>query len=340
MTFVIAEAGVNHNGDEQLAHRLVLAAADAKADAIKFQTFSADRLVRRGAATAAYQQAATGEADQYTLLKSLELSRDAHHRLFAACGSAGIEFMSTPFDEEAADFLVGLGVRRLKVPSGEITNVPFLRHLARTGLPLILSTGMADLAEVQAALATIAVEVGVSPTELSDRVTILHCTSNYPAAFGDVNLRAMATIAAVTGLPVGYSDHTLGLAVSTAAVALGATVIEKHFTLDRDLAGPDHKASLTVAELTDLIAQIRATEAALGGVEKRATDAELAVRALVRRSVAIDRPVAQGEMLTLDRLIMLRPADGISPAEIDRVIGRRAARDLPAGATLRWSDLA
>ena len=341
MAFIIAEAGVNHNGSEARALDLVEAAAKSGADAIKFQTFSADKLVRRGAKTAEYQQAATGENDQYALLKSLELSDDAHRLLFDACNRAGIEFMSTPFDEEAADFLISIGMRRIKIPSGEITNIPFLRHLARSGLPLIMSTGMADLAEVQTAAAAIAAERGVAdPAELGSDLTILHCTSNYPAGFETANLRAMATIAQATRLPVGYSDHTLGLAVSTAAVALGATVIEKHFTLDRDLPGPDHKASLTVAELTDLVAQIRAVELALGDGEKRATESEIAVRALVRRSVATVTALPAGHVIQAKDLILLRPADGIPPAELERVLGRTTARAIEGGTTIGWSDLA
>lgn len=340
MTFVIAEAGVNHNGSEARALDLVKAAAASGADAIKFQTFSADKLVRRGAKTAEYQQAATGEKDQYELLKALELSHDAHRRLFDACGEAGIEFMSTPFDEEAADFLVSIGMRRIKIPSGEITNTPFLRHVARTGLPLIMSTGMADLAEVLDAAAAIAAEAGVAEiSDMGERLTILHCTSNYPAAFDTANLRAMATIAAATGLPVGYSDHTLGLAVSTAAVALGATVIEKHFTLDRDLPGPDHKASLTVSELGELVAQIRAVEQALGDGTKKANESEIAVRALVRRSVATANALPAGHRIRREDLILLRPADGIPPAEFDQVIGKTVVRAIPAATTIGWPDL-
>jgi N,N'-diacetyllegionaminate synthase len=263
-TFIIAEAGVNHNGDEKLATALVEAAAKSGADAVKFQTFSADKLTRKGAEKAEYQEQATGEGDQHGMLKALEMSENLHRRLFAHCSELGIEFMSTAFDEESLDFLIELGIKRIKVPSGEITNAPLLRHMAKKGLPLIVSTGMAALDEVVAAVDIIraarAAHGFVEP--LVEKVTILHCTSNYPTDSADVNLRAMNTLARTTGLPVGYSDHTLGLAVSTAAVALGATVIEKHFTLDAGLPGPDHKASLEPDQLCALVQQIRDVEAA------------------------------------------------------------------------------
>jgi len=254
---VIAEAGVNHNGSLDLALQLVEIAAGCGADAVKFQTFSAERLVRPGASTAQYQATATGEKDQFAMLKRLELTEEAHRRIAARCAELGIEFMSTPFDEEAARFLIALGMRRIKVPSGEITNIPFLEFLADADKPMIVSTGMATLEEIDAAVRAIGrrrAQRGFT-APLAERVTILHCTSNYPAADADVNLRAMATIASATSLPVGYSDHTRGIEVATAAVALGATLIEKHFTLDRTLPGPDHQASLEPGELATEVAQ-------------------------------------------------------------------------------------
>ena len=338
---IIAEAGVNHNGSEDIALQLVEAAAVAGADAVKFQTFSADRLVVSGAGKADYQARKTTEGDQRSMLRALELSQSAHRRLFERCQALGIEFMSTPFDEEAAIFLINLGMRRIKVPSGEITNAPFLRFLARQGLPMILSTGMADLEEVRQAVAVVAEardEAGLSEP-LHDVLTILHCTSNYPAAYPDVNLRAMRTISRETGLPAGYSDHTLGIAVSTAAVALGATVIEKHFTLDRAMPGPDHEASLTVEELSALVRQIRVVEDALGAPEKRVTESELPIRALVRRSVTLMRARRAGEALQPEDIALLRPGTGIPPCEIGKVPGRVLKRDLLAGTTLRWEDL-
>jgi N,N'-diacetyllegionaminate synthase len=232
-------------------------------------------------------------------------------------------------------------MKRIKVPSGEITNEPFLQFLAAKGVPLIVSTGMATLEEIETAVRVIGEARGKAGFggELADALTILHCTSNYPAECSDVNLRAMQTIGKATGMPIGYSDHTLGVAVSTAAVALGATVIEKHFTLDRNLPGPDHKASLTPAELTTLIQQIRDVEMALGSAVKAPTASEWPIRALVRRSVTTTRPVAAGERLSAEQLVLLRPGDGIAPGELKRVVGRRASRDIPAGATLQWQDL-
>lgn len=339
-TFVIAEAGVNHNGSENLALQLVDVAARCGADAVKFQTFKADKLVRRGAAKAAYQQAATGGGDQHSMLAGLEMSESLHQRLFERCAEKGIEFMSTPFDEEAADFLVDLGMKRIKIPSGEITNHPFLRYLAGKNLPLILSTGMATLQEIVEATEVIRserVRLGFT-APLESMLIILHCTSNYPAAPEDVNLRAMGTIASELGMPVGYSDHTLGLAVSTAAVARGAVVIEKHFTLDSNLPGPDHKASLTPDELAALVCQIRAVERAMGSAEKRPTDSELPVRELVRRSVTTTRDLPVGIPVSADDLCLLRPGTGIAPRELGAVLGRLTSRAIPAGTTLQWSD--
>lgn len=341
-TFVIAEAGVNHNGSDELALQFVDIAARCGADAVKFQTFTADKLVRRGAAKAAYQLAATGDGDQHSMLAALELTAAMHRALFERCVLRGIEFMSTPFDEDAADFLVGLGMRRIKIPSGEITNHPFLRHLARKDVSLILSTGMATLEEIEDATAVISSERASAGLRrpLAEMLTVLHCTSNYPAALSDVNLRAMRTIADAIQVPVGYSDHTPGIAVSTAAVALGATVIEKHFTLDKAMPGPDHKASLAPDELAAMIEQIRAIEQALGGPLKQPTAAELPVRELVRRSVTSSRDLAAGEPLQAEDVCLLRPGTGIPPRELVRVVGRALKRPLSAGSTLQWSDFA
>lgn len=340
-TFIIAEAGVNHNGSTDLALELVDTAARCGADAVKFQTFSADKLVRRGAAKAEYQARETGGGDQHSMLKSLEMSEATHTAVVQRCKERGVEFMSTGFDEEAVDFLLTLGIRRIKVPSGEITNLPFLSHMARQGLPLIISTGMATLDEICEA-----VEVVRNTRALAGRteplesvVTILHCTSNYPAALQDVNLRAMQTISAATGLPVGYSDHTAGTTVSVAAVALGATVIEKHFTLDRSLPGPDHKASLEPQELLDMVRRIREVEQALGSSVKAPNAAELPVRALVRRSVTVVRTLKAGEVISAADLALMRPGDGIAPKHLTELTGRRAAHPLEAGTTLQWSDL-
>lgn len=339
-TFIIAEAGVNHNGSDELALQLVDVAASCGADAVKFQTFKADKLVRRGAAKADYQQVATGDGDQHDMLAKLEMSEYLHKRLFERCAQRGIEFMSTPFDEEAADFLVDLGLKRIKIPSGEITNHPFLRYLASKARPLILSTGMATLEEIVEATEVIRTERAllnlIEPLETI--LTILHCTSNYPAAAEDVNLRAMTTIAKTLEVPIGYSDHTLGLAVSTAAVALGAVVIEKHFTLDSMLPGPDHKASLVPEELAALVRQIRDVERALGSSEKKPTDAELPVRELVRRSVTSACDLVAGVPVSLSDLTLLRPGTGILPKDLNAVYGLVPTRDIPTGSTLQWSD--
>lgn len=338
--FIIAEAGVNHNGDERAALDLVDVAADCGADAVKFQSFTAEKLVVRGAAKAEYQARQTGPGDQFGMLKSLELSPEAHRRVEEHCRRRRIEFMSTPFDEEAARFLLGLGMRRIKVPSGEITNEPFLAFLAATGRPLIISTGMADLGEIARAVAVVgearrAAGVVATPGDL----TILHCTSNYPAAHVDLNLRALRTIADATGLPVGYSDHSLGASASLAAVALGAQVIEKHFTLDCGLPGPDHAASLDPRGLAEFVRGIREVEAALGSPEKAPRPAELPVRALVRRSVTLARDLPAGAVLQSSDLALLRPGTGIPPGRLPEVVGRSLRRALPTGTTLGWDDL-
>lgn len=339
--FIIAEAGVNHNGSEELAHGLVEAAAAAGADAVKFQTFSAEQLVRRGTETAAYQRSNAGETDQFAMLRRLELAPEALGRLKARADALGIEFMSTPFDVGAARLLVGLGMRRIKVPSGEITNLPLLEQLAEFGLPLVVSTGMADIAEVGEAVSAMgaARERAGCVTPLTEWLTLLHCTSNYPTRAEDVNLRAMLTLRERFQVPVGYSDHTEGAAIAVAAVALGASVVEKHFTLDRALPGPDHRASLAPGELAAMVREIRAVELGLGDGVKAPRPAELPVRDLVRRSVTLTRAVRRGERIDAADLALLRPGGGIPPKDLARVAGQRAARDLAAGSTLVWEDL-
>lgn len=340
-TFIIAEAGVNHNGSDDLALRLVDIAAECGADAIKFQTFSAEKLVRRGAEKAAYQKRETGEGDQFDMLKNLEMPCDLHLKLIQRCAEMKIEFMSTPFDEDAADFLISVGMKRLKVPSGEITNHSFLKFLAAKNLPIILSTGMSTLQEVEEAVEVVRKErVRLQyPEDLAQMVTVLHCTSNYPAAVMDVNLLAMNTIGMATGLPKGYSDHTTGTLVSTAAVAMGATVIEKHFTLDKNLRGPDHKASLEPDELKRMIQDIRAVEQALGSTEKKPMASELPVRDVVRRSVTSISAITKGQAIKETQVELLRPGTGIAPKELANVIGRVATRDIAAGTTLVWGDI-
>lgn len=322
-TLIIAEAGVNHNGDLALAHSLIDAAAAAGADIVKFQTFSAARLVTGFAKKADYQQRTTGSAEsQFQMLRRLELSPADHTSLVERCRLRGIEFLSTGFDEDSLDLLVSLGVRRLKVPSGEITNLPYLRHLGALGKDVILSTGMATLSEIEAAL-----DVVESAGTPRDRITVLHCTTEYPTPMTEVNLSAMDTIRSAFGVAVGYSDHTAGFEVSIAAAARGATVIEKHFTLSREMEGPDHQASLEPGELTAMVSAIRHVELALGDGRKRPSAGEQRNRTVARRSIVASRAIRAGEVFSTDNLAAKRPAGGLSPMRWDDVIGRRATRD-------------
>lgn len=322
-TLVIAEAGVNHNGDLALARKLVDVAAAAGADLVKFQTFDARRLATPSAAKADYQIASTGAAEsQLEMLSRLELSEQAHRELIAHCQSRDIGFFSTGFDIESVRMLASLGQRRHKIPSGELTNLPLLRHIGAYGVPVILSTGMATLEEVGAAIDAL-VLAGTPKTS----ITVLHCTTEYPAPLPDVNLRAMLSIREAFDVPVGYSDHTAGIEVAIAAVALGATLIEKHFTLDRTLPGPDHKASLEPRELEDMIRAIRNIEIALGDGIKRPTANELRNRAIARKSLVALRRIGEGEIFSEDNLGAKRPGTGVSPMSWDQVIGRKATRD-------------
>jgi N,N'-diacetyllegionaminate synthase len=301
-------------------------AAEAGADVVKFQTFVTERSITRTAPKAAYQEAATGrEESQFDMVRRLELSAADHEAIVAACEQAGIEFLSTAFDPESFDLLVDLGIRRVKVASGELTNLPLLRHVARLGLPMLLSTGMADLGEIEAAIRV--VEGAGTPR---DQLTLLHCTTEYPAPVDEVNLRAIATLRSAFGVPVGYSDHTTGIDVAIAAAALGATVIEKHFTLDRSQAGPDHQASLEPAELAELVAAIRRVERALGDGRKQPGPREVANRAIARKSIVAARPIAAGETFTAENLATKRPGTGLSPMAWDEIVGRTATREYAA----------
>lgn len=326
--FVIAEAGVNHNGDPRLAAELVAVAAAAGADAVKFQTFSADRLASASAAKAAYQQETTEASEsQLEMLRRLELSPAAHRALVRQCRERGILFISTPFDELSADFLAELDVPLFKIPSGELTNLPYLAHVARLGRPMIVSTGMASLGEVETAVETLE-QHGDAP------LALLHCVSNYPARPEDVNLRAMETMAAAFGVPVGYSDHTLGNEVALAAVARGACIVEKHFTLDRALPGPDHRASSEPAELAALVSGIRRVEAALGDGRKRPASSEADTAAVARRSLVAARDLAAGSVLTEDTLTAKRPGTGLPPAMRSFLVGRTLRADAAAGSMI------
>ena len=331
--FVIAEAGVNHNGDPGLARELVAVAADAGADAVKFQTFKADRLASSTAPKAEYQLQTTDVSEsQEDMLRRLELLPETHYELQAYCAERGLLFISTPFDHESVDFLEGLDVPAFKVASGDAVNLPLLRHIARKSKPVILSTGMAYLGEVETAVRTIR-------QEGNDKLIVLHCVSNYPAAPEDVNLRAMQTMAQAFEVPVGYSDHTLGIEVPIAAVALGACVIEKHFTVDRTMSGPDHRASLEPGELKAMVQGIRIVEQAIGNGVKAPADSEENTRQIARRSIYLRRAVVAASQIRKEDLIALRPSGGLTPDLFDSVVGRRLRRSLSAGAPLTWEDL-
>ncbi|MBI4589777.1 MAG: N-acetylneuraminate synthase [Candidatus Rokubacteria bacterium] len=332
--FIVAEAGVNHNGDLALAKRLVDVAAEAGADGVKFQTFRSEALVSRAAPKAAYQQAATGaDEGQREMLARLELTPDQYAEIREHCARRRILFFSTPFDEASADALEALGVPLFKLPSGEITNLPLLRHVAAKGKPIILSTGMSTLAEVAEAVAAIRA-AGDPP------LALLHCVSAYPAPPAEMNLRAMDTLRDRFGYPVGLSDHTLGIEVAVAAVARGAVIVEKHFTLDRQLPGPDHPASLEPGELAALIRAIRSVEAALGDGEKRPMPSETDARRVARKSLVAGGPIRAGERLTPSRVRIKRPGTGISPADLPRALGRTVRRDLAADEVIDWEALA
>jgi N,N'-diacetyllegionaminate synthase len=331
-TFIIAEAGVNHDGSIDTALSLVAEAGRAGADCIKFQTFQAKKLLTRTAAKAEYQKQATSDDEsQYEMIRKLELSEADHRVLIERCRESGIEFLSSPFDEESADLLESLGVSCFKVPSGEVTNLPFLKHLARKHKPLIVSTGMCILGEVEAALNTIR-SVG------NDHITLLHCVTEYPAPFGQINLRVMQTLARAFGLPVGYSDHTPGIEVAVAAVALGARVIEKHFTLDKNMKGPDHRASLEPHELKQMIEAIRNVEASLGTGIKTPAACEIANQAIARKSLVAARSIQKGSRLVPTDIAVKRPGHGIQPQDIDKVIGLEINHDLETDEVITWES--
>jgi N,N'-diacetyllegionaminate synthase len=332
--FVIAEAGVNHNGRLDMALQLCDAARAAGADAVKFQTFRAADLVLPGAPTAAYQTRQTGELDQFALLQRLELSEAQHRQIQAHCRAIGIEFFSTPFSIPAVDLLVGLGVPRLKLSSGELTHRALVAHAAATGLPLLMSTGMATLAETAEALSWVRAARG-----RLDGVTVLHCTSAYPAADDTLNLSAMAQMRRELGVPVGYSDHSLGIEAAIAAVALGAVVIEKHLTLDPDLPGPDHSASLTPEAFAAMVRGIRRVQAMLGDGRKAPRPEERDTARVARRSVVALRDLPAGEPLQAAWLGCRRPATGIAPRELEGLVGRRLRQPLARDTVLQWDHL-
>jgi N,N'-diacetyllegionaminate synthase len=320
-TFIIAEAGVNHNGDMELAMRMVDAAVGFGADAIKFQTFHADKLVVRTAEKAKYQMEATGVSEsQFAMLKKLELSESQHCELIDCCQKKGIQFLSTPFDLASVDFLQNIHMTLWKIPSGEITNLPYLIKIARTSKPVILSTGMSALEEVRTAVA-------ILQQNGSGEIIVLHCNTEYPTPYEDVNLRAMLTMQNELGVKAGYSDHTTGIEAPIAAVAMGAVVIEKHFTLDKHMKGPDHRASLEPHEFAIMVQAIRNIEKALGNGEKKPSPSEIKNMAVARKSIVAQRKIKQGEKLTEDNITVKRPGNGISPMKWFEVLETTAVKD-------------
>ena len=325
-TLIIAEAGVNHNGDLGLARKLIDAAAGAGADVVKFQSFSANRQVTRSAKKADYQLLSTdSQESQYEMLHRLELTPGMHKELMSHCAVRDIDFLSTGFDIESIDLLVNLGLDCFKIPSGEITNLPYLRYIGQLGKDVILSTGMATMSEIGAAIDVLEKE-GMARAN----ITLLHCTTEYPTPMADVNLRAMQAIQKKFGVAVGYSDHTSGIEVAIAAVAMGACVIEKHFTLDRNLPGPDHKASLEPEELRDMVTAIRNIEVALGDGIKRPTPDEARNKLVVRKSLVAIRAIKAGEVFSEQNITTKRPGTGISPMRWDEIMGCTAESDFSA----------
>jgi len=334
---IIAEAGVNHNGSIEMAKQLIDVAVEAGADIVKFQSFKASCLVSMDAKKASYQKKNLNEIDdsQFNMLKKLELDKAAHIELIEYCSQKKIEFLSTAFDPESVELLQELGLRLNKVPSGEITNMPFLRQLAHQRKPIIISTGMANLSEIEAAINVI-IREGIE----RENITVLHCNTEYPTPMEDVNLKAMHTIREAFKVRVGYSDHTKGIEVAIAAVAMGAEVIEKHFTLDRSLSGPDHAASLEPHELRNMVTSIRNIEFAIGGNGlKETTHSEMQNKINARKSIHLAKEILEGEKLTNEHLIMKRPGDGISPMMIEMVLGKIVKNTLPPDYKLDWKDI-
>ena len=320
--FIIAEAGVNHNGSVDLAKQLIDVASDSGANAVKFQTFKAENLVVKNSQKAEYQKQTTNASEsQFNMIKRLELDVETHKELIAYCQEKNIIFLSTPFDHDSINLLNDLNLQIFKIPSGEITNLPYLRHIGKLNKEVILSTGMSNLQEVEDAL-TVLISAGTQ----KNNITVLHANTMYPTPMGDVNLNAMLTIQKELGVAVGYSDHTLGVEVDIAAVAMGASIIEKHFTLDKTMNGPDHKASLEPEELKSMVASIRNIEKAMGNSEKKPSPSESINIEVVRKSIVASQDIKKGEVLTERYIAVKRPGDGISPMKWDSVIGSIAVK--------------
>lgn len=320
---IIAEAGVNHNGDIDIAKKLVDVAAESGADIVKFQTFKSENCVSKNAQKAEYQLQTTNKQEsQLDMIKKLELDLETHNILISYCKQKNIEFLSTPFDMESVDLLHNLGLKIFKIPSGEITNLPYLRKIGKYNKQVILSTGMANLGEIESAIAVL-VDSGTK----RENITLLQCNTEYPTPFADVNLKAIKSLKKAFRLPVGYSDHTPGIAIPLAAVGMGAKVIEKHFTLDKNMEGPDHKASLEPCELKAMVQGIREIELALGDGIKQTSASEAKNKPIARKSIVANCAIKKGEILSESNLYTKRPAGGISPMEWDKVIGTKAVRD-------------
>jgi len=321
--FIIAEAGVNHNGSIELAKKLIDVASDSGADAVKFQTFKAEKLVSKNAQKADYQKQTTDKTEsQFDMIKKLELDLNSHKELIAYCKTKNIMFLSTPFDHDSIELLKTLGLEIFKIPSGEITNLPYLRHIGKLNKKVILSTGMADIGEIEDAL-DVLIEAGTT----KENITVLHANTMYPTPMEDVNLKAMVTIGNTFDIAFGYSDHTLGIEVDIAAVAMGASCIEKHFTLDKTMDGPDHKASLEPDELKEMVKAIRNIELALGSSIKKPSKSEMPNMQIARKSIVAKMDIKKGEILTEENITIKRPGNGISPMRWDEIVGTVATRD-------------
>jgi len=321
--FIIAEAGVNHNGSIKLAKRLIDVASDAGADAVKFQTFKAENLVSKNAQKAEYQKQTTDISEsQFDMIKKLELDLDTHKELMAYCEEKEIMFLSTPFDHDSIELLNDLGLEIFKIPSGEITNLPYLRHIGKLNKKVILSTGMADMGEIEEAL-----DILITAGSIKENIIVLHANTMYPTPMEDVNLKAMNTIGNTFDVAYGYSDHTLGIEVDIAAVAMGAIVIEKHFTLDKTMRGPDHKASLEPEELKAMVQAIRNIELALGSVIKKPSKSEKPNMVIARKSIVAKQVIKEGELFSKENLAIKRPGNGMSPMRWDEIVGTKAPKN-------------
>ena len=330
--FIIAEAGVNHNGDINIAKKLIDKAVEAGVDAVKFQTFKAEELVTKNSPKAEYQKKTTGIGTQYEMLKRLELTLEDHLVLKDYCDDKGIIFISTPFDFESVDLLEKLNIPIYKISSGDVTNIPLLRYIAKLNKPMIVSTGMANLGEVETAIEAI-------KSTGNEKISLLHCTSNYPTEYKDVNLNAMITLKGAFNVPIGYSDHTVGIEVSIAAMAMGAKIIEKHFTLDKEMEGPDHKASLNPEELTKIVSSIRNIEEAFGDGIKRCNKSEESTKNVARKSIVAKVNIIKGETISYENITFKRPGNGLSPMFIDEIVGKIAVEDMQVDDLITFSNI-